>query len=105
MIAATARAIVRAVAAADASGTDSCRVNFDLCAATSDFCVADVGQCGGADFTEVLPCCDPDYRCFVLTEDAFFCRHRLFQPPSFWDGRIEECTLGFGDDVRAPSPV
>ena len=94
MLIATARAIATAVADADEIDGNLCRISANPCASTSELCVGNNRRCGGDGFADVLPCCDPDFRCFVRDEARFFCRRRTFRPPSFWDGRIEECTLG-----------
>ena len=96
MLVATAVAIADAVADASLVDGHGCRAGGDVCAATSPQCVSGNSLCGGTDrgAADVLPCCDPDFRCFVRDERRFFCRRRTFRPPRFWDGRIEECTLG-----------
>lgn len=96
MLVATAVAIAGAVADASLVDGNGCRAGGDVCAATSPQCVSGNSLCGGTDrgAADVLPCCDPDFRCFVRDESRFFCRRRTFRPPRFWDGRIEECTLG-----------
>lgn len=101
MLTATARTISLAVA----GGGDLCRIAGDQCAQLSEECAESTEQCGGAGIDGVLPCCDPDHRCVVRTDDFFMCRHRLATTPSGWDGRIADCELGFGDAIRAPSPV
>lgn len=90
MIFATARAIARAVA--DAEAADECNVFVSPCSSGHSECVPRNQKCGGRDFDYVLPCCDPDYRCFERNSNDFRCRHRNWNPPSFWTGVIQECS-------------
>ena len=94
MLTATARAIASAVEDAGEREGSTCRPNFFPCTFRSEVCVRNNGKCSGSGVEGVLPCCDPDYRCFRRTATDFRCRHRNSRLPSFWDGTIEACTLG-----------
>lgn len=94
MISATARAIASAVASAE--DADECSVVVSPCSSAHTSCVPNNQKCGGSGFEYVLPCCDPDYRCFQRNSRDYRCRHRNYTPPSFWDGTIQECTADQG---------
>ena len=100
MLIATALAIATAVS----DGTDCRRGTVGAGGycwqLAEDICTPNSGQCGGFANGTVLPCCDADYRCVVMNEDNFFCRHRLATTPPSWDGRVETCVEGFADSVR-----
>jgi len=76
----------------------SCVDTGPICGAFSRNSANHNRQCGGTTLGQagVLPCCNPDHRCVVQSERRFLCRHRDSPIPSFWDGRIEECTVGTG---------
>lgn len=89
-ISATARAIATAIA--DAGTNNECSITVSPCASASDQCVPSNLQCGGRGFDYVLPCCDPDYRCYKRNSRDFRCRRKDSRLPSFWDKTLQECT-------------
>ena len=93
MLESTARAIASAVATASEVEGNQCLISLDVCGANSERCVNRNQKCGGSGLDVVLPCCDPDHRCFRRNSRDFRCRHRNTRIPSFWDGSIADCTL------------